>query len=174
MSPVRRPEPTEAPEYYFSYIGLVESGDVRDAMSRQLAVAVALLGAVPPDKQRYRYAPEKWDVSEVICHLTDTERVFTARAHWFARGFEAPLPGFDQDAAVRSARVEDRDFAGLLAEFEAVRRASISLYAGLPQEAWARRGMANERVFSVRALAHVTVGHVAHHLKILGERYLGG
>ena len=42
----------------------------------------------------------------------------------------------------------------------------------LPSEAWARRGVASGNPFTVRALAYIVAGHLAHHVKILNERYL--
>jgi len=47
------------------------------------------------------------------------------------------------------------------------------LFRTLPDEAWARGGVASEKQVSVRALAYMVAGHVIHHLKILRERYLG-
>jgi hypothetical protein len=35
-----------------------------------------------------------------------------------------------------------------------------------------RRGTASGNPFSVRALAFITAGHVAHHVRLLRERYL--
>jgi hypothetical protein len=35
-----------------------------------------------------------------------------------------------------------------------------------------RRGVASGNPFTVRALAYITAGHVAHHTRILRERYL--
>lgn len=172
MSPVAKPEGSEAPEYYFTYIDLVGPGDVRVTLERQLQEALTFLRAIPPSMSRHRYAEGKWTIGEVVCHLNDTERVFASRAFWFARGFDAPLPGFSQDDAVAMAAVDERDWDGLVSEFEAVRLATISLYRWLPLEAWDRRGTANERVFTVRALAHATAGHVTHHLRLLTELYL--
>jgi hypothetical protein len=42
----------------------------------------------------------------------------------------------------------------------------------LPADAWARRGIASDNPFTVRALAYMCVGHVYHHQAILRERYL--
>jgi hypothetical protein len=53
-----------------------------------------------------------------------------------------------------------------------VRRATITLFSGLDPEALARRGMANNKEISVRALAYVIAGHERHHVEILRERYL--
>jgi hypothetical protein len=34
------------------------------------------------------------------------------------------------------------------------------------------RGVANDNPFTVRALAYILAGHVAHHTAVLRERYL--
>ncbi|WP_396121314.1 DinB family protein [Erwinia amylovora] len=49
----------------------------------------------------------------------------------------------------------------------------MALFQHLSPEAWDRRGIANGKEVSVRALAFVIAGHAAHHLQILRERYLG-
>ena len=45
------------------------------------------------------------------------------------------------------------------------------LAALFPPEAWERRGEASGYTFTVKALAYITAGHVAHHLGLLAERY---
>ena len=46
--------------------------------------------------------------------------------------------------------------------------------ATLDEDAWDRRGVANNNPITVRALAFVLAGHERHHLKVLRERYLVG
>lgn len=167
-----KPSADEAPAYYFQYIDLVEPGDIREVLERQGRSLGALLRSLPEGSAELRYAPEKWSLAEVVGHISDTERVFALRAMWFARGFEAPLPGFDQDAAVISSQAQARELSSLIEELEAVRRASTTLFRGLPEGAWSRRGVANGREFSVKAVAFMLVGHAEHHVRILNERYL--
>ena len=54
----------------------------------------------------------------------------------------------------------------------AVRAATVALFRNLPAEAWTRRGVASGNPFTVRALAYIAAGHVAHHMRILREQYL--
>jgi hypothetical protein len=42
----------------------------------------------------------------------------------------------------------------------------------MPSEAWMRTGIASNNRFTVRAIAFITAGHVAHHLAVLRDRYL--
>jgi hypothetical protein len=94
------------------------------------------------------------------------------RALRFARGDETPLSGFEQDDFVRGAAFDKRSLSDLANEYEHVRRSTISLFSNLDEEAWARRGLANNNETSVRALAFIVAGHERHHVEVLRARYL--
>ncbi len=166
------PDRTEAADYYFTYIDKVPPGDICRTLEEQLEGTLALLRSVSEERSQFRYAPGKWSVRQVLCHVTDTERVFAFRALWFARGFDAPLPGFDQEPAIAHAGADERSWVSLLEEFEAVRRATIQLFRNLPAAAWTARGTASGKQFTVRALAYISAGHVEHHMRVMRDRYL--
>ena len=50
--------------------------------------------------------------------------------------------------------------------------ATVALLAGLPAEAWQRRGIVNGYTASVWGLAFHIAGHELHHLRVLREKYL--
>ncbi len=166
-----RPDRTEAAEYYFKYIDLVPAGDIRRTLETQRNEAIAFLRGISDDRSLLRYAAGKWSIREVVGHLIDTERLFVSRAFWFARGFDSPLPSFDQNVAMCGGGFGDRSWSSLVEEFAAVRAATLSFFQNLP-DVWDRRGIASDNPFSVRALAHLTAGHVMHHMAILRQRYL--
>jgi uncharacterized damage-inducible protein DinB len=167
-----RPDRTEAAAYYFTYIDQVPHGDICQLLEAQLPDVVRLARGITEKQSLERYAPGKWSIRDVMNHLSDCERLFVARAFWFARLFETPLPSFDQGGAVSAAQADKRTWADLVAEFEAVRAATIAFFQSLPVDAWNRRGIASDNPFTVRALAYMCVGHVVHHTTILRERYL--
>jgi hypothetical protein len=166
------PDRTEAAEYYFRYIDVVPAGDIREQLSAQGEETVALLRGIDAARSLFRYAPDKWSIRDVVNHVNDTERLFVFRAFWFARGFDTPLPSFDQGVAAVSAAADDRTWTSLVDEFAAVRAATVTFFQTLSRDAWTRRGIASGNPFSVRALAFLTAGHVTHHIAILRERYL--
>jgi hypothetical protein len=169
-----RPARDEAASYYFTYIDQVGDGDICDLLDAQRAETLALLNAIGEEQSQHRYAADKWTIREVVGHLNDTERLFAFRALWFARGFDSPLPSFDQHVAVASSGAKQRSWKSLIGEHQALRASTVAFFRYLPDEAWARRGIASDNPFTVRALAYLAVGHVAHHMKILQERYLQG
>jgi hypothetical protein len=172
MATMTMPERTEAADYYFTYIDKVGRGDICAILEAQMGETVAFLRGIPDERSLHRYAPDKWSIRQVVGHLNDAERVFAFRAFWFARGFDSSLPSFDQDIAVTSAGSDARSWPSLIDEFQTVRAASLSLFNNLPADAWMRRGTASGNPFTVRALAYIVAGHVAHHVGIVRERYL--
>jgi hypothetical protein len=167
-----RPERSEAAACYFTYIDRIPEDDVVGVMERQLEDVSRFLASISEEKSLFRYAPEKWSIRQVLSHLNDSERAFAFRALWFGRDFHDPLPSFDQNISVNAARADEHTWASHVAEFRDVRRATVALFRKMPGEAWGRTGVASGNVVSVRALAYIIVGHVAHHLAILQERYL--
>jgi DinB superfamily len=166
-----RPGRGEAAPYYSRYIDLVQSDDVVGVLEAQLDETTAVLSGISDARSLHRYAPGKWSLREMASHVTDTERVFAARAFWFARGFESPLPDFDQEPCARAARADEIPWARHVEEFRAVRAASLALFQNLFPEAWSRTGVASGNTFTVRAMAYIAAGHVAHHLAVLKEKY---
>jgi hypothetical protein len=167
-----RPDAGEYAPYYQRYIERVGDGDVVRALAGQIGETLAFLEAIPESRAGHRYAEGKWSIREVVGHLCDTERIFAYRALRFARGDQTPLPGFDENAYVANARLDDRPLASLADDLDAVRRATVALFDGLFPEEWLRRGPANGVSMSVRSLAWIAAGHERHHVEILRTRYL--
>lgn len=172
LAPIAAPEASEYAPYYGQYISLVKGGDVLRALEEQRPITTSLFERLTDQQAEFRYAPGKWTIKEVLGHVIDTERIMSYRALRIARDDQKPLAGFEQDDYVRAAEFGRRELAGLVEEFNAVRRASLLLFRNLGPEAWTRRGIANEKEVTVRALAYVIAGHELHHRKILQEKYL--
>jgi DinB superfamily len=166
------PARDEAAPYYFTYIDRIKSDNIVPVISKQLEEVMPLLRGISEETSLHGYAPDKWSIRQVLNHINDCERMFVFRALWFARGFTTPLPSFDQNIAVAGATADQFSWATQVQEFETVRKASITFFNNLPQEAWIRSGIASDNRFTVHALAYIVAGHVDHHLAILRERYL--
>jgi len=169
---IGRPQEDEAAPYYFTYIQQIAGDDVLGVLERQLEDSLKFLRAISEDKSLYRYAPGKWSIRQVLNHVTDTERTTAFRALWFARGFESPLPSYDQNTAASGARADKVSWAAHIEEFQHVRRSTIALFRNMPSDAWLCTGIASDNRFTVRALAYIIAGHFVHHVSLLRERYL--
>ena len=164
-----RPDETEYVQWAKPYVDGVEGSDLLEILANHtkdyLALTSRLNGA-------YSYAPGKWTVKEVVGHVTDTERILAYRLLCVARNDKAPFPGFDQDEYFAFSGFNDRSLTDLVAEFEAVREASVLLIRGLPADCWSRRGTVAGYSVTPRGIAFTLAGHERHHYRILRDKYL--
>src|SRR5260370_3503945 len=167
------PQPGEYNPAFAAYIGKAQSfADPVEKLKDQIDDVLRVLRPLDAAMRLYRYAPGKWSVQEMLGHIIDAERIFAYRALRIARADQTPLASFEENDYVVAAQAERFDWSELLAEFEHVRKSSVLLLQRLPESAWVRTGTANNAPISVRALAYIMIGHVAHHLGVLRERYL--
>jgi uncharacterized damage-inducible protein DinB len=166
-----RPQASEYAPFYEKYIAMVPDGEIEETLEAQLRETRLLLGSLSEAGAEFRYAEGKWSVKEVLGHISDTERIFAYRMLRIARADQTPLAGFEQDDYVKTGNFPARPLVELLEEFTAVRRASIVLLHSFDAAAWLRRGVANQKEVSVRALAYILAGHERHHRQVLQERY---
>ncbi|MGB8524101.1 MAG: DinB family protein [Candidatus Acidiferrales bacterium] len=166
------PKPEEAAAYYSTYIDRISGDNIVDALESQLQTATALFSGISEQKSLHRYAPDKWSIRGLLNHVNDTERVFAFRAFWFVRGFRDPMPSFDQNISANAAQADEYSWATHVQEFQKIREATLAFFRNLPNEAWARSGVASGNSVTVNALAYIIAGHTSRHIAILQERYL--
>jgi len=166
-----RPVKGEFAPYYEGYIGKVSGEDPLAALESQTPDVETYWRGITAEQARHRYAADKWSVQEVIGHISDAERVFAFRALWFARGAASELPGFDENAWMPVAGFDALPLSQIIDGWRAQREATLALLRSLEPDAWTRRGTANGKVMSVRALAYTIAGHELHHIGVLRERY---
>lgn len=171
-STLSRPQPGEYAPYYEKYISLVQSSDIVATLDEQRRETLLLLSGRTEDEGNHRYADDKWSVKEVLGHVNDAERVFAYRALRISRNDQTNIEGFEQDDYVKFGPFAKRTIEDLVEDYIAVRRATLTLFRNLYQDAWKRRGVANKNEVTVRALAYIIAGHEIHHRAILREKYL--
>lgn len=167
-----RPQLTECATAYGAYLAAAPEGEVLSLLEAQAVEVEALFGGLSEGQGGFRYAPGKWSLKDLLLHLADAERIFSCRCLRIGRGDMTPLPGFDEEAYAAAAGADVRPWASLLEEFRATRQASLVLFRALPQEAWLNRGLANGHTLTARCLPFLCLGHAAHHLEVIRERYL--
>ena len=171
MTQIVRPQPADFPSFYHGYVELIEGGNILHVMREQQEKVQSVFEHMSEPEANHAYAEGKWTIKEVLGHLTDAERIFVFRALSFARGETQPLTGFDENKYVPAGRFNDLPIQALLIEFTAVRQATREFFDNLHPECWSNTGIANQGTFTVSSIAYIIAGHVAHHLKILEERY---
>jgi hypothetical protein len=160
------------PPFYQGYLNSVKEDDLMDALTKNTRRFRKFLKHIPGKKINYAYAEGKWTVKELLQHIIDAERVFVYRALCFARKDPANLPSFDENVWAITAKAPKRKWNDLVDEFKALRAANLTFFASLDEEQLQQIGTANNNLISVVGLGFVVAGHVAHHMRIITERYL--
>ena len=86
---------------------------------------------------RWKPAPEKWCLLEVLCHLVDEEREdFRARVRHVLFTPNDKLPPIDPQGWVHERKYISRDFTDMLDLFYAERQASVAWLHSLDNPSW--------------------------------------
>jgi hypothetical protein len=160
------------PPFYKNYVKQIEEPDVLQALRISGHRMLELVHSIPADKIDHAYAPGKWTIRELLCHIIDAERIFGYRALRFARNDKTPLAGFEENDYAPQANASGRSIQKIAAEMAHLRNATIDLFESFTPEMLNRKGSANGKELSVIALGFIISGHETHHRKILVERYL--
>jgi uncharacterized damage-inducible protein DinB len=167
-----KPDFDTLPKFYHHYVMQVHDQDMLQAMADSGKKMIALLKSIPEDKGEYRYAPGKWSIKELVCHMLDAERIFAYRALRFARNDKTELPGFEENDYAPEANAHSRTLAQLITEAENLRKTTLDLFVSFTPAMLQRTGKANKNEVSVVNLGYIVSGHETHHGNILKERYL--
>ncbi|PYQ15769.1 MAG: hypothetical protein DMF80_07685 [Acidobacteria bacterium] len=102
------------------------------------------LALVPDDAVRWRPAPGRWSVHEVVCHCADSETNAAARIRYLVAEKEPVIVGYDQDEWARRFDYHSFPLEPALRTVDAVRATTTVLLRKLPEAAWRKEGRHSE------------------------------
>ncbi len=162
---------TELAPFYHAYVDRINGNDWFAVMNGHTTYMTDLARRLSAKDWAYSYAPGKWSVATMLRHIVDCERIMGYRALCIARGERQALPGFDENEYAAATVSDDTTPENLVAEYRAVRDATIWFARNLPEHCLERKGLSNGREITVRALLAVIAGHEMHHRGVLRTRY---
>jgi hypothetical protein len=165
------PSKGDYPSYYEPYLEKIPEASFSQLIQDQISEVRNLFAAKPACWESIAYAEGKWTPKEVLGHIIDTERIMTFRALCFARGEKQSLPGFDENQYVLSAQFSKVPLEDLLNDFEAQRKALVTMVKTFSPDSLDMAGLANQKPITPRALLWIIPGHFIHHLQVLNSRY---
>src|SRR5579863_3980069 len=129
MKKIQKPEEGEYTPYTIMYINLLpDDGLVLQHLLDNLKTVQELVHSQSEEKLTTPCAEGEWTIKEILVHVLDTERIFAYRALRFARNDTTELAGFEQDPYVAHSGANERSSEDILAEYTAVRTATIALF----------------------------------------------
>jgi hypothetical protein len=119
------------------------------------------------EELRWKPAPDKWSVTEVLVHVSDHLIVVSFRIREILSGSAARLPAFSQDDWVAGQRANEAEAADVLEAFRSLLVYNGQLLRRLPEADWDKTAV-NFKGETVSLLS-VIRGFVAHARNHLGQ-----
>jgi hypothetical protein len=168
---MKRSDINPMPEYFERYINQVADVELSQAFDDSLKQLDALDRKRLTQLDDKRYALDKWTVKETIQHVIDWERILSYRTLLFARKEGSVPQGVDGNLLAANMDAERRSIDNLIDELRSVRVATKAMFAGFDEEMLRHTGINWQYELSVLAMGFTIIGHQAHHLRIIEEKY---
>lgn len=166
----RRPESSECTsEYQRKLIDVVQGDDAIAVMRGQLFWMCELGSHVCTEQVDRIHPPYGWTVRQVFEHCANAERVFGYRILRASASDPTEVSGWDENAYADS-RFGLGTFTNLITELGALRQANVLLLQRINPKCWNQTVPVDGVPISVRAMAWLAAGHVAHHFEIIEKR----
>jgi len=134
----------------------------------QLRRAVADLS---PQQLQARPVPGKWSTLEVVCHLVDSEEAWCHRMKRVIAEERPLLIGYDETRFTAALNYHQRELEDELTVLESMRRQMARTLSALPEAAWSRTGVHNERgLMTLEEMVRAETEHVPHHIRHILEK----
>ncbi|MFM8234493.1 MAG: DinB family protein [Holophagaceae bacterium] len=174
MNLLQYPNHSQLSPYHRGYLDLLNPNtSLFTYLEKQRSSVIELSSEIYNAKGNFRYETGKWSLFEVLVHLIDWERIMLFRIMAISRDLGHPLPSLDQDHVMISSQAPLRHLEELLKDWDAARQSTCRFIESLGTQDLVRSAEVASYSISANDLCYVHVGHVAHHVKILNERYRG-
>jgi uncharacterized damage-inducible protein DinB len=147
----------------------------RDALIGDFLAGVPRLrravAGLDSEQLRARPVPGKWSTLEVVCHLADSDQVWCHRMKRVIAEDRPLLIGYDETRFTAALPYHEADLEEELALMEGMRREMARILRALPDSAWSRTGVHNERgLVTLEEMLRAEAEHVPHHLAHIFEK----
>lgn len=133
--------------------------------SRGYIMLLQAIEGLTEEELRYKPAPDKWSIHEILIHVTDSEILSTHRMRKVLVENEASLYSFDQEAWVNELGYEQLDREQHLFLFQLLRGSMLPILNNLTAQQAERVGVYPDGArFTFKELLEYRVQHVRDHL----------
>jgi hypothetical protein len=157
----------ETPAQYLARIlSNVEGKDPLTVLEATPATLSRLVAGRSEELLRFKSAPGKWSVAEIVAHLADVEMVIGWRVRLILGAPGTPIQAFDQDSWAAVQKYNDIPVSLSLQSHSGLRALNLRLFRSLSPEQWDWFGMHAERgQESLRKIFTHLAGHDINHLR---------
>ncbi len=140
-------------------------------LARAHLLRPAIQGLTPAQLDAHP-VPNTWSIREIVVHLLESDLAATHRMRRIAGEDSPPLIiAYDETALAKHLAYERADLDLVVRLFEALRQFTGDWLRTLPDDAFARWGVHNQRgKVTLAEMIAMYIEHVDHHLKFLAQK----
>jgi hypothetical protein len=154
-----------AEQYIQRILGHVEGKDAIKVQRSSAARLKKAIGGLTPKQLKWKPAPDRWSIAEIVAHLADAEIVASWRLRSVIGANGVTIQPFDQNAWAAVFNYGNRDAKKALEVFRVLRENNLEMFKTIPRAAWDNYGMHLERgKETVAHLARMFAGHDTNHV----------
>ena len=168
---MKKSDTNPMPEYFERYINQVADVELSQAFDDSIKQLDELDRKLLMQLDGKRYAPDKWTIKETIQHVIDWERILSFRTLLFARKEGSVPQGVDGNVLAANMDAERRSIDSLVDELRSVRASTKAMFESFDDAMLRHTGINWQYELSVLAMGFTIIGHQAHHLRIIEEKY---
>jgi len=115
--------------------------------------------------------PGTWSIQQIVIHLADSDLIAADRMKRIIAEDNPAMLGYDQSKFAQHLHYDEQSVEDAAAIFELSRRQLARVLRKLPDAAFQRAGMHNERgPLTLDQMVRTYVGHLDHHLEFLYDK----
>ncbi len=157
--------------YYDLYLKNLKFNDsIFERLEHNKQKVYGFFNRIEDKNYMYSYAENKWNISQVLQHIIDTERIFCYRALKIVRDKNAIINSYDHESYALNTKHKTK--AIHLEDYKNNRLASISLFKTFSDEVLIKTVSFSEYEFCVGLIPFIICGHELHHLRVIQTKYL--
>ncbi|QDT56002.1 DinB superfamily protein [Caulifigura coniformis] len=131
----------------------------------------AAVAGLPRDQWTSLPGPGAWSILEVVCHLADSEALFTDRMKRVVVEERPPLIYADAAAFVAGLACPVRDLPEEVELLSAMRRQMARILEAQPESAWSRIGIhSRQGEQTLEQLLQKAIVHLEHHVGFIRRK----
>ncbi|MEW6050178.1 MAG: DinB family protein [Candidatus Zixiibacteriota bacterium] len=131
------------------------------------------LGDFPKEVWKYKPAPNRWSIHEIIIHLADAEANCYIRARRFVAEPGKAVMAYDQDSWAEKLGYHSQSADAALELFGLLRRMNHGLLKSVPQDVWDSHTVEHSEVgtMTLDQFLEIYDRHTPGHIRQMQENY---
>lgn len=115
--------------------------------------------------------PGTWSIAQIVVHVWDSDAAATHRMKRLASEETPLIIAYDESAFARTLHYHDMDLPRVCTLFELNRQHTAEMVRLLPDEAFERKGVHNQRgIVTLGGMVKGYIEHLDHHLRFIEKK----